>query len=79
MLEQITGEVVTDEEDNDQDQPVPKGMVRNEMGKLVSKAKAAADQKSFIKAMQEQYMKRPEVLAAKLKAAKLKAMQAQNK
>ena len=77
MLEQITGEVVKDDEE-DQDQPVPKGMVRNEMGKLVSKAKAAADQKSFVKAMNDQYMNRPEVIA-KLKAAKLKSMQAINK
>jgi hypothetical protein len=72
MLEQITGEVVKDDEE---DQPLPKGMVRNEMGKLVSKAKAAADQKSFVKAMNEQYINRPEVIA-KLKAAKLKSMQA---
>lgn len=76
MLEQITGEVVTEEED--QDQPAPKGMVRTEMGKLVSKAKAAADQKGFVKAMQEQYMSRPDV-KAKIKAAKLKAMQSQKK
>jgi len=57
MLEQITGEVVTE------DQPIPKGYVRNEMGKLVLKAKAAKDQKSFVDAMQDQYKGRPEVKA----------------
>ena len=56
MLEQITGEVVTE-------QPIPKGYVKNEMGKLVLKAKAAKDQKAFVDAMQDQYKSRPEVKA----------------
>ena len=80
MLEQITGEVVTDDKDEDQDQPIPKGYVRNEMGKLVLKSKAAKDQQAFVDAMQNQYKNRPEVIAAaKAKASKLKAMQSQNK
>ena len=36
----------------------PKGMVRTEMGRLVTKEKAAADEKEFVNAMQSQYMDR---------------------
>ena len=70
LLEQIT----TDYEDDDDQQP-SKGMVETETGRMVTKVKSAKDQKSFIDAMQDQYKNRLEVLAAaKLKAAKLKAM-----
>jgi hypothetical protein len=80
MLEQITGEVVTDDQDKDKDQPIPKGYARNEMGKLVLKSKLAKDQQAFVDAMQDQYKNRPEVIAAaKAKASKLKAMQSQPK
>jgi len=68
LLEQIT----TDYEDDDDQQP-SKGMVETETGRMVTKEKAAADEKGFIKSMNEQYMNRPEVIA-RLKAAKLKAM-----
>ena len=73
LLEQIT----TDYEDDDDQQP-SKGMVETETGRMVTKAKAAADQKGFVKAMQEQYMSRPDV-KAKIKAAKLKAMMKKKK
>ena len=43
LLEQIT----TDYEDDDNQQPAPKGMVRTEMGRLVKKA----DQDAFEKKM----------------------------
>ena len=70
LLEQIT----TDYEDDDDQQP-SKGMVETETGRMVTKVKSAKDQKGFIDAMQDQYKNRLEVLAAaKLKAAKLKAM-----
>ena len=69
-LEQIT----TDYEDDDDQQP-KNGMVETETGRMVTKVKSAKDQKSFINAMQDQYKNRLEVMAAaKLKAAKLKAM-----
>ena len=45
------------------EQPIQKGYVRNEMGKLVLKTKAAKDQKAFVDAMQDQYKSRPEVKA----------------
>ena len=68
LLEQIT----TDYEDDDDQQP-SKGMVETETGRMVTKAKAAKDEKSFVDAMQAQWKNRPEVIA-RLKAAKLKAM-----
>lgn len=68
LLEQIT----TDYEDDDNQMP-QKGMVETETGRMVTKAKAAKDEKNFVKAMQDQYMSRPEIIA-KLKAARLKAM-----
>ncbi|NBQ16915.1 hypothetical protein EBU24_01220 [bacterium] len=69
LLEQIT----TDYEDDDNQQPAPKGMVETETGRMITKAKAAKDEKSFVDAMQAQWKSRPEVIA-RLKAAKLKAM-----
>jgi predicted transcriptional regulator len=39
---------------------IPKGMVRTETGRLVTKAKAEADLKAFSDAMQDQYMKKQE-------------------
>ena len=57
LLEQIT----TDYEDNDdqqQDQPVPKGMVRTEMGRLVKKADQDAWEKKSTAAMQAQLKSR---------------------
>ena len=68
LLEQIT----TDYEDDDDQQP-GKGMVETETGRMVTKEKADADEKGFIKSMNDQYKSRPEVIA-KIKAAKLKAM-----
>ena len=68
LLEQIT----TDYEDDDDQQP-SKGMLETETGRMVTKAKAAKDEKSFVGAMQAQWKNRPEVIA-RLKAAKLKAM-----
>lgn len=68
LLEQIT----TDYEDDDDQQP-SKGMVETETGRMITKAKAAKDEKSFVDAMQAQWKSRPEVIA-RLKAAKLKAM-----
>jgi hypothetical protein len=51
----------------------PKGMVRTEMGRLVPKAKAEADEKAFSDAMQDQYMNRAKD-AAKARATKLASM-----
>ena len=62
MLEQITGEVVTE----DQEKPTPKGMVRTEMGRLVKKADQDAWDKKVIAAMQAQFKSRG---AAKAKLA----------
>ena len=72
-LEQIT----TDYEDDDNQQP-KKGMVETEMGRMVSKGKAAKDQQRFVAAMQAQWKNRPEVIE-KLKAAKLKAQMLKKK
>lgn len=63
-LEQITTEM-------DVQEPTPKGMVRTEMGRLVTKQKAAADQKAFVDAMNEEYKDRMK------RKAKLKAMKKQ--
>lgn len=73
VLEQIT----TDYEDDDNQQP-QKGMVETEMGRMVSKGKAAKDQQRFVAAMQAQWKNRPEVIE-KLKAAKLKAQMLKKK
>jgi hypothetical protein len=54
-------------------EPAPKGMVRTEMGRLVPKAKAIADEKAFSDAMQDQYMNRAKD-AAKARAMKLGSM-----
>jgi hypothetical protein len=62
-LEQITTDMEVEE------QPAPKGMVRTEMGKLVTKAKSAADQKAYVDAMQAEYKDR-----MKRKAMALKSM-----
>lgn len=52
LLEQITTDY---ENDNDQQtQPAPKGMVRTEMGRLVKKADQDAWDKKFTAAMQAQ-------------------------
>jgi hypothetical protein len=63
-LEQITTDMEVQE-------PTPKGMVRTEMGKLVTKKKAAEDEKAFVSAMQAEYMDRLKRKAAlKLKSMK---------
>ena len=62
LLEQIT----TDYEDDDNQQPAPKGMVRTEMGRLVKKADQDAWDKKVIAAMQAQFKSRG---AAKAKLA----------
>ena len=54
MLEQITGEVVTE----DQEKPTPKGMVRTEMGRLVKKADQDAWMKKETAAMHAQLKSR---------------------
>lgn len=66
LLEQIT----TDYEDDDdqQVQPAPKGMVRTEMGRLVKKADQDAWEKKSAAAMQAQFKSR----GAKLKSMKKK-------
>lgn len=71
LLEQIT----TDYEDDDDQQPAPKGMVRTEMGRLVKKADQDAWDKKVVASMQAQWRGRG---ASSLKAKKvgnaLKAM-----
>jgi hypothetical protein len=52
---------------------IPKGMVRTETGRLVTKAKAEADLKAFSDAMQDQYMNRGKD-AEKARAMKLGSM-----
>jgi hypothetical protein len=52
---------------------IPKGMVRTETGRLVTKAKAEADLKAFSDAMQDQYMNRAKD-AEKARAMKLGSM-----
>jgi hypothetical protein len=54
LLEQIT----TDYEDDDNQQPAPKGMVRTEMGRLVKKADQDAWMKKETAAMQAQLKSR---------------------
>ena len=54
LLEQIT----TDYEDDDNQQPAPKGMVRTEMGRLVKKADQDAFEKKSRAAMQAQLKSR---------------------
>jgi hypothetical protein len=54
LLEQIT----TDYEDDDDQQPAPKGMVRTEMGRLVKKADQDAWEKKSMAAMQAQLKSR---------------------
>jgi hypothetical protein len=64
LLEQIT----TDYEDDDDQQPAPKGMVRTEMGRLVKKADQDTFEKKRRAAMQAQLKSR----GAKLKSMKKK-------
>ena len=64
LLEQIT----TDYEDDDNQQPAPKGMVRTEMGRLVKKADQDAWEKKSTAAMQAQWRGRG---ASSLKAKKV--------
>jgi hypothetical protein len=64
LLEQIT----TDYEDDDDQQPAQKGMVRTEMGRLVKKADQDAFEKKSRAAMQAQLKSR----GAKLKSMKKK-------
>ena len=52
---------------------IPKGMVRTETGRLVTKAKAEADLKAFSDAMQDQYMNRAKD-AEKARGMKLGSM-----
>jgi hypothetical protein len=54
LLEQIT----TDYEDDDNQQPAPKGMVRTEMGRLVKKADQDAFENKSRAAMQAQFKSR---------------------
>jgi hypothetical protein len=63
LLEQIT----TDYEDDDNQQPAPKGMVRTEMGRLVKKTDQDAWMKKDMAAMQAQLKSR----GAALKGMKL--------
>jgi len=86
MLEQITGEVVKDDEE--EQQPSPKGKLASmkkkvktmetELRSKVPVSKVKKEDEDFVSAMQDQYMNRPEVIAARLKAAKLKAMKSQS-
>jgi hypothetical protein len=64
LLEQIT----TDYEDDDNQQPAPKGMVRTEMGRLVKKADQDAWDKKVVASMQAQWRGRG---ASSLKAKKV--------
>jgi hypothetical protein len=64
LLEQIT----TDYEDDDNQQPAPKGMVRTEMGRLVKKADQDAWDKKVVTSMQAQWRGRG---ASSLKAKKV--------
>jgi hypothetical protein len=64
LLEQIT----TDYEDDDDQQPAPKGMVRTEMGRLVKKADQDAWDKKVVASMQAQWRGRG---ASSLKAKKV--------
>ena len=64
LLEQIT----TDYEDDDNQQPAPKSMVRSEMGRLVKKADQDTWMKKETAAMQAQLKSR----GAKLKSMKKK-------
>ena len=57
LLEQITTDY-EDDDDQQQDQPVPKGMVRTEMGRLVKKADQDAWEKKSMAAMQAQLRSR---------------------
>ena len=68
LLEQITTDY-EDDDDQQQDQPVPKGMVRTEMGRLVKKADQDAWDKGVVASMQAQWRDRG---AASLKAKKVK-------
>jgi hypothetical protein len=66
LLEQITTDY---EDDNDQqEQPAPKGMVRTEMGRLVKKADQDAWDKKVVASMQAQWRGRG---ASSLKAKKV--------
>ena len=64
LLEQITTDYEND--DDQQEQPAPKGMVRTEMGRLVKKADQDAWDKKVTASMQAQLKSR----GAKLKAMK---------
>ena len=64
LLEQIT----TDYEDDDDQQPAPKGYVRTEMGRLVKKADQDAWDKGVMASMQAQWRGRG---ASSLKAKKV--------
>lgn len=59
---------------DEQEQPLPKGMVKNEMGKLVPKAKLEADEAQFSKAMTEQAKNRVKDAAKYRAMMRLKAM-----
>jgi hypothetical protein len=59
---------------DDQEQPTPKGMVRTEMGRLVTKAKAAADEKEFVEAMNNQLKNRVKDAAKYRAMMRLKSM-----
>ena len=59
---------------DNQEQPLPKGMVRNEMGKLVPKAKLEADEAQFSRAMTEQAKNRVKDAAKYRAMMRLKAM-----
>ena len=69
LLEQIT----TDYEDDDNQQPAPKSMVRTEMGRMVKKADQNAWEKKATEAMNKQYFSRGSVKEKKVAVA-LKSM-----
>jgi hypothetical protein len=73
LLEQITNNYAEDDDDQMQE-PTPKGMVRTEMGRLVTKAKAAADEKEFVDAMNNQLKNRVKDAAKYRAMMKLKSM-----
>jgi len=73
-LEQMTTDVDVEDDDQTPDEKLPKGMVRNEMGKLVPKAKLEADEAQFSRAMTEQAKNRVKDAAKYRAMMRLKAM-----
>ena len=72
-LEQITTDYENDD-DQQSEQPTPKGYVRTEMGRLVKKADQDAWDKGFVSAMNSQLKNRAKDAAKYREMMKLKAM-----